>query len=110
MKVLFDQGTPVPLRRHLTGHVVETVFERGWSTLENGDLLDAAEQDGYGLLITTDQNLKHQQQLRGRQLAIVVLLSTSWPRIRLRVDVIQAAVDGIGPGEYAEVRIEAARL
>jgi hypothetical protein len=64
MKILFDQGTPVPLRRHLTGHRVDTVFERGWSTLENGDLLDTAEQDGYGLLVATDQNLKHQSQGR----------------------------------------------
>jgi predicted nuclease of predicted toxin-antitoxin system len=105
MRILFDQGTPVPLRRHLTGHVVDTAFERGWSSLKNGELLDAAERDSYGLLITTDQNLKHQQHLGGRQLAIVVLLSTSWPRIRLRLNDIQAAVDGIGPGVYQEIAI-----
>jgi predicted nuclease of predicted toxin-antitoxin system len=105
MKILFDQGTPVPLRRHLTEHVVDTAFERGWSNLENGELLDAAERDGYGLLITTDQNLKYQQNLGGRQLAILVLLSTSWPRIQLRIDDIQAAVDGIGPGDYTEIPI-----
>ena len=74
MRILFDQGTPIPLRRHLTGHVVDTAFERGWSNLKNGELLDAAERDGYGLLITTDQNLKHQQHLGGRQLAIIVPL------------------------------------
>jgi hypothetical protein len=67
MKILFDQGTPVPLRRHFTGHVVDTAFERGWSGLENGALLDSAERDGYELLITTDQNLKHQQNLSGQQ-------------------------------------------
>ena len=105
MKILFDQGTPVPLRRHLTGHVVDTAFERGWSNVENGELLDAAEWDGYGLLITTDQNLKHQQVLGGRQLAVVVLLSSSWPRIQLRINDIQAAVDGIGPGDYVEIAI-----
>jgi predicted nuclease of predicted toxin-antitoxin system len=66
MKILFDQGTPVPLRRHLTGHLVDTAFERGWSDLKNGELLDAAERDGYRLLITTDQNLKHLQHLGGR--------------------------------------------
>lgn len=54
MKILFDQGTPVPLRRHLTGHVVDTTFEHGWSNLENGELLDAAERDDYELLITKD--------------------------------------------------------
>ena len=58
MKILFDQGTPVPLQRHLTGHIVDTVLERGWSNLDTGELLDAAERDGCGLLITTDQNLK----------------------------------------------------
>ena len=46
MRILFDQGTPVPLRRHLTRHVVDTAFERGWSSLHNGELLDLAEQEG----------------------------------------------------------------
>ena len=63
MKMLFDQGTPAPLRRHLAGHSVDTAFERGWSGLTNGDQLDGAEEDGYQLLITTDQNLRRQQNL-----------------------------------------------
>jgi hypothetical protein len=105
MKILFDQGTPVPLRRHLAGHAVDIAFERGWSNLSNGDLLDAAEYEGYQLLITTDQNLRYQQNLAGRQIAIIVLLSTSWPRIRLRVDGIQAAVDAATSGEYIEISI-----
>src|SRR5437762_3083537 len=79
VKILFDQGTPVPLRQHLGGHTVTTAYEQSWSNLANGKLLDAAEQAGYQLLITTDQNLQHQQQLAGRQLAILVLRSTSWP-------------------------------
>jgi hypothetical protein len=82
MRILFDQGTPVPLRRYLPSHVVDTVFERGWSALSNGELLDVAEQEGYALLMTTDQNLRYQQRLTERQLAIIVLLSTSWPRIQ----------------------------
>lgn len=81
MKILFDQGTPVPLRRYLPGHAVDTAYERGWSALANGDLLTTAEQDGYEILITTDRNLCYQQNLADRQIAIVVLLSTSWPRI-----------------------------
>lgn len=68
-------------------------------------LLDVAERAGYALLITTDQNLKYQQNLAGRQLAILVLLSTSWPRIRLRIADMQAAIGGIKPGDYAEVPI-----
>ncbi len=55
MKILFDQGTPVPLRRSLPGHQVHTAYERGWSELGNGDLLAAAERDGYELLLTSSE-------------------------------------------------------
>ena len=79
--------------------------ERGWSGLDNGALLDRAEEDGYQLLVTTDQHLRHQQNLAGRRLAIVVLLAASWPRIQRRVADIQAAVDRMEPGEYTEVPI-----
>jgi len=103
MRILFDQETPVPLRRHLTRHVVDTAFERGWSSLYNGELLDVAEQEGYDLLMTTDQNLRDQQHLADRPLAIIVLPSTSWPRIQMRIDTIQAAVESIIPGGYQEI-------
>ena len=102
MKILFDQGTPAPLRRHLSGHSVQTAYECGWSELENGDLLRAAEGAGFELLITTDRNLKHQQILAERQIAILVLMTTSWPRIRTRVSDIQAAVEAVRPEDYAE--------
>lgn len=105
MKILFDQGVPAPLRRHLAGHEVQTAYERGWSDLSNGELLRVAEEAGFQLFVTTDQNLVYQQNLRGRQIAIVVLLSTSWPRIRHRVDEIAKIVDAIGPGGYAEIPI-----
>jgi len=105
MKILFDQGIPAPLRRHLTGHLVDTVHGQGWSELSNGDLLDASERDEYQLLITTDQNLKYQQNLADRELAIIVLLSTSWPRIRQRVEDIQTAVDAMTSGDYKEIPI-----
>jgi len=105
MRILLDQGTPVPLRRYLASHSVDTAFERGWSKLQNSALLETAEQDGYQLLITTDRNLRYQQNLAGRQLAILVLLSTSWPRIQLRADDIQATVDEIAPGDYREIPI-----
>jgi predicted nuclease of predicted toxin-antitoxin system len=80
MNILFDQGTPAPLRRAFPNAAVETVYERGWSTLQNGQLLAAAEQAGFDVFITTDQNLKYQQNLIGRHLTIVVLSTTSWPR------------------------------
>jgi predicted nuclease of predicted toxin-antitoxin system len=105
VRILFDQGTPAPLRRHLPSHVVDTAFERGWSALHNGELLDVAEQEGYDLLITTDQNLRYQQHLADRQLAIIVLLSTSWPRMQLRIHTIQAAVESLMAGEYQEIPI-----
>jgi hypothetical protein len=62
MNILFDQGTPVPLRDHLIAHTVQTAFELGWSNLENGALLAAAEGP-FDLLITTDQQLRYQQNL-----------------------------------------------
>jgi len=105
MKILFDQGTPVPLRRYLPGHFIDTAYEKGWSALTNGDLLKIAEQEGYELLITTDRNLRYQQNLTTRQIAIVVLLSTSWPRIQRQTDRIQALVESVIPGEYHEVSI-----
>jgi hypothetical protein len=73
--------------------------------LDNGELLDVAEQEGYNLLITTDQNLRYQQHLADRQLAIIVLLSTSWPRIQLRINTIQAAIESIMAGGYQEIPI-----
>ena len=105
MRILFDQGILAPLRWHLTHYVVDTAFERGWSALHNGELLDVAEQEGCDLLITTDQNLRYQQHLAGRQLTIIVLLSTSWPRIQLKIETIQAAVERIMPGGYQEIAI-----
>ncbi len=84
---------------------MDTAAERGWSDLDNGDLIDSAEQAGYEVLITTDQNLRFQQNLAGRRLAAVDLLSTAWPKVRLRVAEIRTALDQIGPGELREVRI-----
>ena len=103
MRVLFDQGTPVPLRRSLASHIVATVFERGWSTLQNGELLSTAEYEGFEVFVTTDQNLKYQQNLKNHQLAVVVLMTTSWPRIERAVNRVVAALNSVKPGEYMEV-------
>ena len=105
MLVLFDQGTPAPLRLHLLGHQVETAYERGWSTLENGELLQAAEAQGFEVLVTTDMNLKYQQNLAVRKIAVVVLGTTSWPRIRAAAERVAAVVDRAVPGSYVEVAI-----
>jgi hypothetical protein len=84
---------------------VDTASELGWAELENGDLLVAAEREGFDLMITTDQNLRYQQNLEERQVGIIVLMSTSWPRIRNKIDEVIAAIDGLPRGGYAEVPI-----
>jgi predicted nuclease of predicted toxin-antitoxin system len=81
MRILFDQGAPHPLRHCLSNHDVETCQERGWSEVENGALLELAEREGFDVFVTTDQDLRYQQNLAGRRLAIVVLMSASWPRM-----------------------------
>ena len=105
MRILFDQGTPAPLRESLTQHEVSTAYERCWSTLENGELLDAAERDGFGVFLTTDTKLKFQQNLGARRIAIVALLSTSWPRIQREIDKVTDAINATSPGSYTEVEI-----
>jgi len=102
VNIVFDQGTPVPLRRALVGHEIATAFELGWSQLKNGDLLNAAE-GRFDLLVTTDQSLQHEQRLTGRKLAILVLPTTSWPEIQRHTGVIIDAVDAIQPGELREL-------
>ena len=105
MQVLFDQGTPVPLRASLNAHEVETAYERGWSRLENGQLLTAAEEHGFDVLVTTDMNLKYQQNLDVRRIAIVVLTTPSWPRINQTLESVINAVGAAQPGSYIEVEI-----
>ena len=105
MKVLFDQCTPVPLRRFLHPHIVDTAGEKGWSRLRNGELLSQVESNHYDAFITTDTNLKYQQNLTKRTTRILVLTSTSWPRISKKTDEIRMALEALGEGGYAEVTI-----
>ena len=105
MRVLFDQGTPVPLRQALAGHSVVTAYELGWATLKNGELLRSAEEQGFEVLVTTDTNLRYQQNLAARQIAVVVLSTTSWPRIRVAVALVASAVNSASIGSYAEVSV-----
>ena len=102
MKILFDQGVPVPLRQSLVGYSVSTAHEQGWSRLANGDLLAAAEQY-FDVLITTDQNLRYQQNLTGRRLAILVLPTTSWRVIQGHVSLVAGALQNLRSGEYREL-------
>ena len=103
MRVLFDQGTPAPLRHALAPHEVSTAFELGWSNLENGDLLREAE-GRFEVFVTPDQNLRYQQSLGGRQLAIQVLPTTNWPEIQRHQSEVVVAVNSMQTGDYRELR------
>ena len=106
MRILFDHDVPRPLRRYLTGHEVDTAREKGWAELSNGDLLDEADQEGYAVVITADQKMRHQQNISRRTFGLVILLSNNWPQVRERVTDIQNALEGIRPGETREVPIQ----
>jgi hypothetical protein len=106
LRLLFDQGTPLPLRRSLPGHEISTARQMGWDQLQNGDLLAAAEGK-FDAFITTDQGLKYQQNLSGRTLAILVLPTTSWPRLSKHVDSLRAAIEALAPGAFVEWQMPA---
>jgi len=103
MHILFDQGTPVPLRGVLSAHTVETAYERGWSRLTNGELLAAAEAASFDVVVTTDQSLRKQQNLSRRHVAIVVLPTTSWPRIEQHSQTVVNMIESVKPGDYREL-------
>ena len=106
MLILFDHGTPRGLARALPGHTVTEAKARGWDRLSNGDLLKAAEEAAFDLLLTTDQRIRYQQNLKSRKIAIVVLSgSTKWSRVQLHLERIAAAVNTAGTGSYTEVEI-----
>ena len=105
MRVLFDQGTPVPLRTHLFAHEISTAYELGWGGLKNGELLQQATSQGFHVLVTTDQNLKYQQNLASRRIAIIVLGATSWPRIQKILPSIIEAIRVIKPNDYIEITV-----
>jgi hypothetical protein len=84
---------------------VITAYERGWAQLSNGELLKAAEADGFDVFITTDSNLKYQQNLSSRRIAIVVLNTTSWPRIQRAVESVAPYLNAATPGAYIEIDI-----
>ena len=105
MLILFDNGTPAPLRYALKGHVVVEAIERGWDRLLNGELIAAAEAAGFELLLTTDKNIRYQQNLKGRKIAFVVVANQQWPTLRRYVERVVAAINSATPGSYTEVEI-----
>jgi hypothetical protein len=101
LRIVFDRNVPVGVRRFLSKHEVRTFGEMPWHPqLENGDLLNAAEVAGFDVLVTADQNIRYQQNLTGRKLALIVLGSNLWPIVRDHAESISAAADAIIAGSY----------
>ncbi len=105
MRILFDQATPVPIRSYLEGHTVRTAAQQSWDKLANGDLLIAAEDARFELLLTTDKNMRYQQNLANRKIAIVVIGQQQWPQLRLYIERVVQAVNSATPGSYVEVDV-----
>ncbi|MGB7554746.1 MAG: hypothetical protein WBM04_10250 [Candidatus Korobacteraceae bacterium] len=103
MLILFDHVTPSGIARFLPGHTVTKAKDRGWDTLANGDLLVEAERAGFDVFLTADKNMRYQQNLRGRRIALVVLSTPQWPVVRLHIERIAAAVNAAAPGSYTVV-------
>jgi hypothetical protein len=105
MLILFDHGTPAPLRSFLKDHTVKKTKDLGWDTLSNGELLRSAEEAAFEIFLTTDKNIRYQQRLTDRTIAIVVLGNSRWPVVRVYVDRVVAAIAAARPGTYTEVEI-----
>ncbi|MGA7218294.1 MAG: hypothetical protein WBX38_08275 [Candidatus Sulfotelmatobacter sp.] len=105
MLILFDHGAPAPLAPYLIGHAVVKARDRGWDRLSNGDLLGEAERAGFEVFLTADKNIRYQQNLAGRRIAIVLLSTPQWPPVRLHVVRIVAAVNAAALGGFFEAQV-----
>ena len=106
MRILLDESVPQKLRLLIgVGHSVMTTWFQGWSGLTNGALLNAAEQAGFDLLITADQEIRYQQNLAGRKLSLLVLSTNNWDAIKTNVASIVVAINKTTPGDYCELKI-----
>jgi len=104
MKILLDECVPWPMHKLLVGHTCTTAQKRGWDALKNGELIQKAETE-FDLFITCDQNIRYQQNLQGRRIAILELSSNDLRRIMASGELLHQAVATIQPGEYRELRI-----
>lgn len=105
MRVLFDKSVPYGARQFLTSHQVETVDEHGWERISNGELLNTAEGAGFQVVVTADQNIIYQQNLKGRDIALVVLGSNICPIVRGHEDEIRKRVDAAVAGSYTFIEM-----
>jgi predicted nuclease of predicted toxin-antitoxin system len=104
MKILLDECVPWPLHKFLTGHECSTAQQHGWGGIKNGDLLQLAEKE-FNLFVTSDQNIRYQQNLAGRQIAILELSTNDYRRIKAATEPIQSAVATIQPKEFRRLEI-----
>lgn len=102
MKVLLDECTPRLLQRQLPEFEIATVQELGWTGIKNGELLRLAETE-FEVFITSDKNLRYQQNLSGGTLAVVELPSNQVPVVALLVSKVQQALRVIKAGEFVEI-------
>lgn len=100
MGILLDECVPVQVRNALVGHDVSTAQTMGWGGISNGELLQRAEQTGFELFIVADKNLRYQQNLTGRKLAILELWTNHRPTLEKNLDRIRTAAARVSPGEY----------
>ena len=84
---------------------ISTVQEMGWAGLRNGELLRRAEEH-LDVLVTADQNIRYQQNLSGRKLAILVLPSNQVPLVAQLVPVVEALLTTIQPGTVVDVPLK----
>jgi hypothetical protein len=100
MRVLLDECVPVQIRGALSGHEVDTTQKMGWGGTSNGELLALAEQAGFELLIVADRNLRYQQNLSGRRIAILELWTNHRPTLEKHFARIREIADQTSPGAY----------
>jgi hypothetical protein len=104
MRILLDECVPWPMHRLLVGHECRTAKQCGWGGIKNGDLLQLAEKE-FDLFITSDQNMRYQQNLAGRRIAILELSTNKLRHIEAAAEIIQTAISAIKPGEVRPLAI-----
>ena len=102
MKIVFDECMPQPLRHRLADFEIHTAQEMGWGRVKNGELLRRAE-GVFDVFLTADQQLKYQQNLAGRRLAILVLSTNRWLKVKAKPPEIVAAIQALRPEDYVEL-------
>jgi hypothetical protein len=104
MKILLDACVPWPMHRLLTGHECRTAQQCGWGGIKNGQLLHLAEID-FNLFITSDQNLRYQQNLTGRKVAILELSTNKLRHVETAAELIRSVIGEMKPGEFRQLQI-----